>query len=183
MDQPNYFEATELSSGAVLLELLHCRSTMARAVAPLAQDAGADPKEVKARTDTYCECVADAFRQNYRRASQGPTAAATAGDHLATKEQMMTCMPQVNGLKATKPSGDSAHGTVGRIDELDLECRRTAVADDYLTVYCTCHVDMIVSGREQPGGAKRCAIAARHRVATQQHLTARQFHAIEPEKD
>ena len=173
-DPPNYFEPTELSSGAVLLELITCRQRMGRILPPLASDAGANPQAVRANLPTFCECLAFALLDNHRKAAGADV------NPVATESQTMECAKSVQGTKAKPAFVDSGRISPHAVEETDAQCTRvTAGTEEFVSSYCTCYDDLALSARGKAGvtesDRKRCEVAARYWIATQQHLTPRQF--------
>jgi hypothetical protein len=165
---PNYFDAREISSGGVVAGLDSCENAARKS----------SPNFAKETIDSYCTCVIDAARRNFR-ASRDITKVS------ATSDQLQQCGRYVQGVGSSigsSPFATAFPRSTPNVVQAWLGCVRTFDAEH--GPFCDCYVDAWLSNPQRPtvspSDKHRCQIYGQYWALTKTHLTARQFRALAP---
>jgi hypothetical protein len=164
-DGPNYFEPKELSSGGVVAALTSCEDAARKA----------DPNLTTDFISSYCTCITDATRRNFRASSDISKA-------ITTTEQLQKCAAAVRA-GAPSPYAFASPRSTADLWKMVTGCFRAFPERDH-GGYCDCRTDATLAVLKNPQGQfsladeQRCRTMDAYWVATKTHLTIRQFKAL-----
>jgi hypothetical protein len=170
-ETPNYFDAREISSGGIVVMFDSCKAEALKS----------SPKLSREDLGSYCLCVTDAVRRNFR----------TTGNLTksgASWEQVQTCLAFGNTIERTL-SGRSSTSPYASIFPRDTSniilllhacshSRPSGSDPNFTSTFCDCYVDAELKGKGPNVPAsdrQKCEVIAQHWADTRSRLTVRQF--------